>query len=389
MKLRQKPEDFIVNEILEYKLVDYGNYSLYRLKKLGIENLAAISYISKNFKIPLNDIGYCGLKDRHAITTQYITIPNEYGRISLDEENLTLEYVGTIEKPLKIGELFGNSFEIVARNIDKNDFLKFAENIDTLKDGIPNYFDEQRFGSVFNGKFIIKEIINENYESAVKILLTNYTKSEKKSLKDLKRFIAKNWGNWDACIKYIEKKQITSKMFKNMIKSLKYENDFKKSFYYVDNRLKELFISAYQSYIWNECLKEILKEKLQKDDRKYIDYSCGTFLFYKNLEKDVFEDIAKIEFPTIAIDKEYEEFENRIINSVLKKERIKIADFKKITFGKLKYSKRPIISIPKNVEIGNFKSDELNIKKYKLNLKFTLNKGSYATMVVKKIFETF
>ncbi|AEK18907.1 tRNA pseudouridine(13) synthase TruD [Methanococcus maripaludis] len=386
MKFRQKHEDFIVNEILDYELNDNGNYSLYTLQKNGIENLKAISYLSKNFEVPTKEIGYCGLKDRHAITTQYVSIPKEYGKLSLDEDNLKLEYVGTIEKPLKIGRLYGNRFEIIARAVDKDEFLKIADNIRNLSSGAPNYYDDQRFGSVFNGKFIAKEILKGNYEEVVKILLTSYTKSEKKQLKDLKRFIAKNWGNWDECLEYIDKKQIRSKMFRNMVKSLTYENDFKKAFKYVDNRLKELFISAYQSYLWNECLKEFLKEVIPKENRIYVDYSCGTFLFYENIEEELFCKLKEMDFPTIVSDVEYSDSEKRIIKAILKKERIKISDFEKLDFGKLKYTKRPIISIPGDVNTGKFKSDELNSKKYKIDLEFSLKKGSYATIILKRVF---
>ncbi|MBA2852051.1 tRNA pseudouridine13 synthase [Methanococcus maripaludis] len=386
MKFRQKHEDFIVNEILEYELNDYGNYFLYKLQKNGIENLKAISYLSKNFEVPTKEIGYCGLKDRHAITTQYVSIPKEYGKLSLDEDNLKLEYVGTIEKPLKIGRLYGNRFEIIARAVDKDEFLKIADNIRNLSSGAPNYYDDQRFGSVFNGKFIAKEILKGNYEEVVKILLTSYTKSEKKQLKDLKRFIAKNWGNWDECLEYIDKKQIRSKMFRNMVKSLTYENDFKKAFKYVDNRLKELFISAYQSYLWNECLKEFLKEVIPKENRIYVDYSCGTFLFYENIEEELYDKLKEMDFPTIVSDVDYTDSEKRIIKAILKKERIKISDFEKLDFGKLKYTKRPIISIPEDVNTGKFKSDELNSKKYKIDLEFSLKKGSYATIILKRVF---
>jgi tRNA pseudouridine13 synthase len=326
------------------------------------------------------------LKDRHAITTQYVSIPKEYGKLSLDEDNLKLEYVGTIEKPLKIGRLYGNRFEIIARAVDKDEFLKIADNIRNLSSGAPNYYDDQRFGSVFNGKFIAKEILKGNYEEVVKILLTSYTKSEKKQLKDLKRFIAKNWGNWDECLEYIDKKQIRSKMFRNMVKSLTYENDFKKAFKYVDNRLKELFISAYQSYLWNECLKEFLKEVIPKENRIYVDYSCGTFLFYENIEEELFCKLKEMDFPTIVSDVEYSDSEKRIIKAILKKERIKISDFEKLDFGKLKYTKRPIISIPGDVNTGKFKSDELNSKKYKIDLEFSLKKGSYATIILKRVF---
>ncbi|EHP85469.1 tRNA pseudouridine synthase D TruD [Methanotorris formicicus Mc-S-70] len=79
MKIRQKPEDFIVEEIidLDKTINEGGECYLYKLTKRNIENLKALSYIAKKFKIPLKEIGYCGLKDRYAITTQYITIPKK------------------------------------------------------------------------------------------------------------------------------------------------------------------------------------------------------------------------------------------------------------------------------------------------------------------------
>ncbi len=393
MKLRQIPEDFIVEEILNDNLIkENGSFNLYALKKTNIENLKALSYISKEFNVPLKDIGYCGLKDRHAITTQYITIPSNYGVLSIDEENLKLNCIKTIKKPLKIGDLKGNKFKITVRDIDKKDFLKIAENLRNLHLGVPNYYDDQRFGSVFHNKFIAKEYLKGNYEDALKILLTNYKKSENKRIKDLKRYIKSNWNNWEKILKYIKNNKIKSKMFVNIIKYLNYEknhNNYKEALKYVDNRLKKLFISAYQSYLWNECVKELLKSYIPKDDRLYLDYSCGTFLFYKKIDNELFKELKDKKFPTIAPDIDYTKFdeEYNIIAKVLKKERISLNDFNKLNdLGKISYSERYLLSIPKNINYDTFKKDELNKGKYRITVEFELNKGSYATMVVKRIF---
>ncbi len=393
MKLRQIPEDFIVEEILNDNLIkENGSFNLYALKKTNIENLKALSYISKEFNVPLKDIGYCGLKDRHAITTQYITIPSNYGVLSIDEENLKLNCIKTIKKPLKIGDLKGNKFKITVRDIDKKDFLKIAENLRNLHLGVPNYYDDQRFGSVFHNKFIAKEYLKGNYEDALKILLTNYKKSENKRIKDLKRYIKSNWNNWEKILKYIKNNKIKSKMFVNIIKYLSYEknhNNYKEALKYVDNRLKKLFISAYQSYLWNECVKELLKSYIPKDDRLYLDYTCGTFLFYKKIDNELFKELKDKKFPTIAPDIDYTKFdeEYNIIAKVLKKERISLNDFNKLNdLGKISYSERYLLSIPKNINYDTFKKDELNKGKYRITVEFELNKGSYATMVVKRIF---
>ncbi|AEH06707.1 tRNA pseudouridine(13) synthase TruD [Methanothermococcus okinawensis] len=414
MKIRQLPEDFTVDEILDddilcnevlndidnsikdtknTKNIDDTNFNLYTLKKTNIENLKALSYVSKEFNIPLKNIGYCGLKDRHAITKQYITIPSNYGVLSINEKNLELKYIKTIKKPLKIGDLKGNRFEITVRDIDKNDFLKIGENLRNLYIGAPNYYDEQRFGSVFHNKFIAKEYLKGNYENILNILLTNYKKSENKRIKDLKRYIKNNWNNWEKILKYIKDNRIKSKMFVNIIKYLAYENNqvnYKEALKYVDDRLKKLFISAYQSYLWNECVKELLKNYIPKDERIYLDYSCGTFLFYKKIDDNLLNELKNKTFPTIAPDINYNKFNEEykaIISKVLKKEGVNLNDFNKLNeLGKLSYSERYILSIPKNINYGTFKKDELNSGKYKITVEFELNKGSYATIIIKRIF---
>jgi len=95
-------------------------------------------------------------------------------------------------------------------------------------------------------------------------------------------------------------------------------------------------------------------------------------------------------FPTIAPDIDYtkfdEEYQN-IIAKVLKKEGISLNDFNKLNdLGRISYTERNIVSIPKNIKYGTFKKDELNKGKYKISVEFELNKGSYATIVIKRVF---
>ena len=392
MKIRQVPEDFIVEEILDKNTLKEGNnYNLYLLKKTNMENLKTLSYISKKFNIPLEDIGYCGLKDRHAITLQYITIPTKYRVISLNEKNLKVEYLKTVVNPLKLGQLMGNKFKITIRNIKRENFLKIGDNLRNLHLGVPNYYDDQRFGSVFqNRTFIAKEYMMENYENALKIILTKYKKSENKRIKDLKRYINENWGHWKSILRYIKNNKIKNKMFVNIIKYLNNgdKERFKGAFKYVDNRLKKLFVSAYQSYLWNESIKNLLKSYIPKDDRVYVDYNCGTLLIYKNIDEDILDTLKNKTFPTITHDINLNNFEEdyiKIIKSILKKEGLKIENFNKLKdFSKPSYSERMIISIPENISYEKFLKDELNRGKYKITMEFQLKKGSYATMIIKR-----
>ncbi|WP_423792519.1 tRNA pseudouridine(13) synthase TruD [Methanocaldococcus indicus] len=386
VKLRVKPEDFIVEEIINLDKVDGNRCYLYKLTKRNIESLKAFSYLSKKFKIPLKDIGYCGLKDRHALTTQYISIPKKYGKLKLNEKNLKLKLVGE-SKFLLLGDLEGNRFKITVRDIKESELDRIKDNLKYIDYGAPNYFDSQRFGSVFDKKFIAKEIINKNYEEAIKILLTKYKKSEKKRIKDLKRFISKNWGDWKKIYKYIEENNIKAKMYVNIIKELKETGDFKRALNYVDDRLKKLFVAAYQSYLWNECVKELLKNYIPEEDRVYYPYEAGTFLFYKKIDEDIFNNLKNKVFPTIAPDVEYDKEYLNIINKILKKENIKMENLKNIdVLGcKFPYTERKILSIPKNLKYS-IEKDEIYRGKYKLTLDFILDKGSYATIIIKRVF---
>ncbi|MEO2117731.1 MAG: tRNA pseudouridine(13) synthase TruD [Methanocaldococcus sp.] len=386
MKLRMKPEDFIVEEIVNFNKIKGNKCYLYKLTKRNIESLKAFSYIAKRFKIPLRDIGYCGLKDRHALTTQYISIPKKYGKLSLDEPNLKLELVGE-SKFLLLGDLEGNRFTITVRGIKKDDISKINENLRYLEYGAPNYFDSQRFGSVFDKKFIAKEVIKGNYEEAVKILLTKYKKSEKKIIKDLKRFIYKNWGDWDKVWNYIKENNIKARLYVNMVKELKESGDYKKALSYVDDRLKKIFVAAYQSYLWNECVKELLNKYIPEENRIYYEYECGTLMFYKKMDREVFNILKDKKFPTIAPDVEYCEEEKKIIEKILKSEEITMDELNNIRdLGKFIYNERKILLIPKNLKIGKFEEDELNEGKYKITLSYELEKGSYATIVIKRAF---
>ncbi len=383
IKIRQKHEDFVVKEIINTKKYLLGKYYLYELTKENINTLQAISYIAKKFNIPLKYIGFCGLKDKHAITTQYITIPKKFGKIEINEPKLKLKCLYPVRNKLKIGDLIGNYFKIVVRNIKENYKDKILENIEILKKyGAPNYFDSQRFGSVFDNKFIIKEYILGNYENGIKIFLTKYKKSENKKIKDLKRFINENWGKWEKILKYMKEKNIKNKTFLNIISFLERTNDFKESYKFIDKRLLQLFTSAYQSYLWNECIKEIIRNNSKRF--KTVEYACGELYFH-----DCYCNFGFEYFPTIVPDKEYSEDVLKVINKVLKQEKIKISDLNKVLDLNCMfyYSERKVIIYPNNFKHSEFLSDELNKSRCKMILEFELPKGSYATIIIKRIFQ--
>ncbi len=386
MKLKQQPNDFIVEEIPTISILkDKKPHSIFIMEKTEIDTFNAIRIISKQTKIPLFEIGYAGLKDKHAITKQYISMPSKYNIRTLVLNNLNLNFIGYSNKKIKIGDLKGNKFCIIVRDIRHNKINNIQEKIKNLSMfGIPNYFDSQRFGSVFNNEFIGKHLVKKNYEAAIKIFLTCYLKSENKNMKNEKRNILKNWSK-------PENISVHNKVFAQIINEYLNTHSWLDAYKKIPANLREMHVNAYQSYLWNECIKEILRVCINGKKIYSVEYAVGSLYFYKDLSE---EELAKIPsmFPTLSEKVKLSEFDNKIVSKVLSNENITIQDLdiKSLIGNFFKTRKRQVIIIPENFNISPAMDDELSIinsrPQHKITLSFFLPKGSYATIITKKIF---
>lgn len=386
MKLKQLPEDFKVEEISSISISkDKKGYRIYLLEKKGMETFSLLAYLSKKNKIPVKDFGIAGLKDRHAVTKQHFSIPSRYEITSLNENNIKINFLGYSDKALELGDLIGNRFDITVRNIRKGELdgiRQKAKNISVI--GVPNYFDSQRFGSVINNKFVAKFLLKKDYEAAVKVYLTEFTKHESGKFKREKKFIAENWNN-------ILSISIKNPSLARVVNEYKKTKSWLQAYRQIPSNLREIMVSAYQSYLWNECIKELLRRTVNKKSLYSISYNIGTLLFYKNLSE---EEVKKIPlaFKTISEEIKPSNAEKEIIGKVLSKEGLSIQDFgiKKDTGNFFKVHERKALLKPENFGISEPQIDEINDRGrkniFKVKLTFSLPKGSYATIITKRIF---
>ncbi len=148
--LRSRPEDFIVTEHLEVPAEAAGEHDWLRVEKTGANTEWVARQLAKHAGIAVRDVGYSGLKDRHAITTQWFSVPN---RKAPDWSTVAIEGVRVVEvvtqaRKLRRGMHRANAFRIVLRG---EAFESQREAIEARLDairrqGVPNYFGEQRFG---------------------------------------------------------------------------------------------------------------------------------------------------------------------------------------------------------------------------------------------------
>jgi tRNA pseudouridine13 synthase len=150
-KIRTLPEDFIVGEILAFEPSGIGEHAFLRIQKTGENTDYVARQLARFADVRQRDIGYAGLKDRHAVTTQWFSVwlPGKADPDWTAFETSEIKVVQSVRhaRKLKRGALSGNRFEITLRDW-QGDQAKTIEQLILIKtNGIANYYGEQRFGN--------------------------------------------------------------------------------------------------------------------------------------------------------------------------------------------------------------------------------------------------
>ncbi|MBN1280986.1 MAG: tRNA pseudouridine(13) synthase TruD [Candidatus Thermoplasmatota archaeon] len=386
MKLKQQPSDFIVEEVSSVPISpEREEHTVFLLEKQEVDTFDAVRRIAGKLRISLFEIGYAGLKDKHAVARQYVSIPTKYNVRGLKLESLSLTLVGHAQKKIKIGDLTGNRFIITVRDLKPDELKDVMARAETVpRCGVPNYFDSQRFGSVLDHEFIGKMIIQKNYEQAVKQYLTMYQKSEPKKIKDEKRRILVQWNDLAGI-------RVFNKAFSLVIKEYLKTHSWLSAYKRIPANLREMYVNAYQSYLWNECVKEVLRQGVEARKLYSVEYSIGALLFYTGLSEEERKKIP-LTFLSVSETAVFTEAEQRIVDAVLRKERVAIPDFdiETETGNFFKARPRNVLLMPTDFSVSSPAPDEINsrgnVQRQKLQVSFTLPKGSYATIVTKGLF---
>ena len=152
--LRATPEDFVVEEQMPYTLAGAGEHLWVKLRKRGYNTEQVAKQLARTAGVTRREVGYAGMKDRHAITVQWFSL-HLAGRPDPDWGSLPdgMEVVESTRhsRKLKTGALAGNRFIIVLRDCSDGSLIHYRDALlrrgeEIRKQGVPNYFGEQRFG---------------------------------------------------------------------------------------------------------------------------------------------------------------------------------------------------------------------------------------------------
>ncbi len=150
-KIRSFPEDFIVKENLSFEPSGAGEHAFLQIEKTGENTDYVARQLARFANVRQRDVSFAGLKDRHAVTTQWFSVwlPGKADPDWTQFETDSMKVLQAVRhaRKLKRGVLSGNSFKLTIRDWqgDQDKTIRQLEHIKA--NGIANYYGSQRFGN--------------------------------------------------------------------------------------------------------------------------------------------------------------------------------------------------------------------------------------------------
>ena len=221
--IKTEPEDFIVEELPLYEPSGTGTHTFFAVRKRDLGTLEAIHRIARELHVNARHIGYAGLKDKRAVTTQVLSVEGITPEMILALELPAIEILWAKPHPhkLRVGHLLGNRFEITVREVSPDTLKTTQIMMERLaKEGVPNRFGPQRFGHHNDSHLIGKALVQGAWETAVRSLITAESDIAKRVQREMER------------------------------------NSAEKAVALIPHRLRKLFLSAYQAHLFNRVLEQ-------------------------------------------------------------------------------------------------------------------------------------
>ena len=385
MRLKTTPDDFRVRELLEWKEVPNGNFIVHKLHKEKLSTPEALTILARDAGVDRSTIAYAGLKDRQAVTDQFLTI--ERRAVELKLANLRVTPVGATDRPITSKLSQGNAFTIVVRDLRPTEAAALRRSVPSLvKTGYPNYFDDQRFGSLRHGQgFPMRSVLIGDYERALQQLVAEPSPVAITGDIKLKRTLQLRWGDWDACAR-IARGPAYEPLFEFLIRN---PRDFRTALKFVPLRLRVIHAFAYQSFLWNRAVSNLLRVAVKGAQRLRLSTIAGDLIAWKYLAPEREEKLIAMRTPLFGVDGDggSEPFRKSMIGE-LKASELTRGDFlaNEVPGMIWKEEQRAALVKPANVTDVRIEPDEIHEGNVKASLQFELPRGAYATMLIKRLF---
>src|SRR5262245_463157 len=384
MRFKRLPSDFAVEEEIALQPAG-GPFALYRLRKQSLGTREALDAVAHKWNLPTAAISFAGLKDKHALTTQFITVHGRPKR-GLAQTNVSVEYVGQTERPIHASDITANRFAIVIRDLSPVERdSAFGRLAAVVQDGSANYFDNQRFGSLgISGEFIAKAWCLGDYEKALWLAIAEENARDRPPVRDEKRILREHWGRWKGCDGLVGR----SPQSRVIAFLVDHPADFRRAIALVRQDLRSIWLAAYQSHLWNAILAELIRRTCNPVQGSHVSIGRREVPLFVVLNESQRQELQQTCLPLPSARLHLEEGRlNGLYTDVLAEERIELRQIR------VKYPRDSFFSKGERAAVfqpgeltHQAAADDLYPGREKLTLRFTLPRGAYATILIKRLF---
>ncbi len=307
MPIRRRPDDFLVEELAEPAFTDSiaadapapgagrALHAVYLLTKTSLTTPDAIAALARALRTRPDHIDFAGLKDRHARTTQHVSIPlarlpRAAAPANVGGKNWSARRLGVSPTPVASSSIRANRFTITVRSLSAAAIDEMArrpwllsspsrvpwhppkavatttqprpreDSASTLDETrtllILNYFGDQRFGSARHGQgFIARRLIDGDFEGALRLAIATPARADRGATLASRRLAAEKWGDWATLARRLPRTPERA-----AVEALARGADFRAAITALPYFLQSMCVEAYQSHIWNDATRRIAEQ---------------------------------------------------------------------------------------------------------------------------------
>lgn len=401
-RIRAKDEDFYVEEIPESEPSGNGQNTWFFIEKTGRDTLDVVLDVAKELHIDRKRMGFAGMKDKRAVTRQWLCVANaEVEDIEKLEDKLYRVKILKImqnEKKLRIGQLIGNKFKLLIRDTENHEAdVQTANEVlaELARKGVPNYYGWQRFGKKRSNTHMVGKLLLENdLKKVIDAYIGNPYPEEPEHIKEARYLYDE--GRLEEALESMPRGMRYEKMMiKTLLREMKKkkiddiyslgDDSYKRVIGSLPKPLQRMFVHAYQSYLFNKAVSERTKLGIDKyiegdiivDNEEHLVHEIGD---------DIHERIKNFEVhPTSPL------FGTKVplAGGKLGKMEQKILDDEGVTPEDFKVPKMPKLGSHGLRRAVRFKIWDVTARATDEGIlaEFSIPKGCYATAVLREIMK--
>lgn len=398
MTIRRTPADFEVRERLApgFELrgrAGAGPHAVYALTKTSLTTPQAVEMLARALGRRGPEAGYAGLKDKHAVTTQHVSVPwmrEQAPPGGSAGPGWRADFAGWSDRPIDASSIGGNTFRLIVRDLSRAACDEMDRRAALLRTPdapvgsllIVNYFGDQRFGSARHGRgFVATALIRGDFETALKLAVATPARKDTGKTRTFTRMAATGWGEW---------KQLAQRLprcpERRAIERLAAGGDFREAFATLPYFLQSLYLEAYQSHLWNATARRLAEQVGGGQQTLHTEDDFGPMVFPYAAAVD--KPWRGVVVPLLARRSPLADPWGSAAAEVLKGEGIGLDDLrvpglKRPFFGE---APRMLFVAADRFELARPEPDELSgAKRLKRSVSFDLPRGAYATVVLRAL----